>query len=142
MLKIVENFKLSQKRGADPVAFNDIKALAAKEKKEVVMPLAAPRKSEVPSVKYDGFHVDYDRFGEITKDLLTKANVVRMKSVRSPTRANGSQTFYKPAGTTIGGPSLSFSAMGSSTGPPMSAGLNSNGQGDKSARLRKLMQHQ
>ena len=43
-------------------------------------------------LKHDGLFVDYNKFGDLTKDMLKNSHVLRNKSIKSPTRINQNST--------------------------------------------------
>ena len=89
-------------------------------------------------------HVDYEKFGDLTRDVLKQANVVRQKSINSPTKQLTGSSLRNPTAnkvfTSFGSPSFDAnSQMGSSSilMPPMSERMSSQGAASRYHVVRR-----
>ena len=98
MLKLLDDFNQSSNFGIlnnlDGPAMGGAGSKASKETNSKSSSLAnrskkrQVKKDEVDEIflKHDGLFVDYNKFGDLTKDMLRNSHVVRNKSIKSPPR--------------------------------------------------------
>mgnify|MGYP007004904024 CR=1 FL=1 len=83
---------------------------------------------ETDVTRHDGLLVDYSKFGDLTKEVLKNANVLRQKSINSPTRGflhSSSRNAYMLSSMRSRDDSRSPSGGAGLSIPPMSARMSS-----------------
>lgn len=83
--------------------------------------------NETDVTRHDGLLVDYSKFGDLTKEVLKNANVLRQKSINSPTQGlhTGSRNTYMLSSMRSRDGSRSPSGGAGLSIPPMSARMSS-----------------
>lgn len=133
MLKVLENFRLSQQKKMNNLEDKNSKSPPSKNKKRQTL-----GDKESQFTRHDGLQVDYSKFTNLTKEVLKNANIVRAKNIRSPAKA---PSIHQPRNSNPFSPesmgTLSQHGGGGLSIPPMSARMSTQNTATRNQKITK-----